>query len=254
VHTQSIEQLHDLSLFRGGRISEYVQEYINRGFRPYIIDLVHKGPTLTVDESLMAAPRLKKGYTPTEIVFLTDYIATKVNQGVLEECSRKQVGKLLNLFTVPKDGGESLRPVLNCEPVNFGIDNQTFTMETLRRTSRFFAKGMWATKWDLGDGYQHVPIQEEDRKLFCFQFNGKYYRYRVLPFGINVAPRVFSELMEAIVEKWRQQGLMVAFFIDDFIHIGWNRELVQQQTEMMLRDLAALGWIVKLKKSIVQPV
>lgn len=45
-----------------------------------------------------------------------------------------------------------------------------------------------------------VSIAEESRQYLTFQNRGIVHRYRALPFGVSVAPRIFSKLMTYAVE------------------------------------------------------
>ena len=57
------------------------------------------------------------------------------------------------------------------------------------------------------DAYYAVPIHPESRKYLRFQFKGTTYEFRCLPFGLSLAPRVFTRILRPIVAKLRSEGI-----------------------------------------------
>ena len=45
-------------------------------------------------------------------------------------------------------------------------------------------------KIDLQDAYMSVPVPSKSRCLLAFLFDGKIYHFKVMPFGLNSAPRI----------------------------------------------------------------
>ncbi|MFX5957169.1 reverse transcriptase domain-containing protein, partial [Acinetobacter baumannii] len=66
---------------------------------------------------------------------------------------------------------------------------------------------------DLTSAYLHVPIHPHDRDHLSFFWNGVRYRYRSMPFGLSVAPRVFTKIMKPIVANLRSQGIRLVIYL-----------------------------------------
>ena len=67
------------------------------------------------------------------------------------------------------------------------------------------------TKLDLQDAYLTVAIDPLLQKLIRFIWKDKVHQFQALPFGLNVAPRVFAKLLKPVaaffrryVNKWLQ--------------------------------------------------
>lgn len=71
------------------------------------------------------------------------------------------------------------------------------------------------TKIDLKDAYVVVPIHKESRQFLSFRHHGEIFQYRSLPFGLSVAPRVFSKLMRFALTPLREQGIRIVYYLDD---------------------------------------
>ena len=59
---------------------------------------------------------------------------------------------------------------------------------------------------DLTDGYFHLSIREADRKYFGFRIGSRLFRMVAVPFGWNHAPRLFTSLMQPVVQEMRAPG------------------------------------------------
>ncbi len=49
--------------------------------------------------------------------------------------------------------------------------------------------GDWFVTIDLKDAYFHIQVVQRHRSFLRFAFGGKAYQYKVLPFGLALAPR-----------------------------------------------------------------
>jgi hypothetical protein len=49
----------------------------------------------------------------------------------------------------------------------------------------------WMHKINLKDVYTVVPIHSESRQCLFFLHYGTVYQYKPLPFGMNVAPKIY---------------------------------------------------------------
>lgn len=55
--------------------------------------------------------------------------------------------------------------------------------------------GTFLASLHLQNAYYHVPINIRLRKYLAFAFAEFQYWFKILPFGLNIAPRVFTKLM-----------------------------------------------------------
>ena len=138
-----------------------------------------------------------------EVEWTTQQIADYVEQGVLIQLDQRPE-VVSPMHTVPK--GDLFRLIIDMRGVNEQVYNKKFKMETVRRILPFLQKGMWATKLDLHQGYMHTTILPEDQELLGIEWQGKYYKFTTLPFGLNISPRIFTKIVHAMVKKWREQG------------------------------------------------
>ena len=166
--------------------------------------------------------------------------------------SAQQVGFYSKYFIVPKkDGGQ--RPVLDLRPLNQYLKVLPFKMVHTAVVIRSIQRGEWFTSLDLKDAYFHVPICPEHRPYLRFAFQGRAFQFQVLPFGLSLAPRVFSRVVSAALAPLQARGLKILPYLDDWLICAPSREQVVRDTNTLLAHIQFLGFTVNWKKSNVQP-
>ena len=156
------------------------------------------------------------------------------------------------LFLRPKPSGE-MRPIIDLKALNLIIENQTFTMESARSIQEQMQEGQWATSIDLSDAYFHIPIHNKYKKYLRFAVLGKVYQFRALPFGLAIAPRIFTMIMSEVAKVLRQHGVAIHMYLDDWLIKNNDPRSLSAQTHAILTLCKDLGLIVNLKKSEITP-
>ncbi len=85
------------------------------------------------------------------------------------------------------------------------------------------------------------------------QSGGKAYQYKVLPFGLALAPRTFTKCMDAALAPLRLQGIRVLNYLDDRLILAHSRELVSRHRDIVLGHIHSLGLRMNAKKSVLLP-
>ncbi len=99
----------------------------------------------------------------------------------------------------------------------------------------------WFVTVDQKDAYFHIQVVRRHRKFLRFAFGGKAYQYKVLPFGLVLAPRTFTKYMDAALALLRLQGIRVLNHLDDWLILAYSRELVSCHRDIVLCQIRALG-------------
>jgi hypothetical protein len=107
---------------------------------------------------------------------------------------------------------------------------------------------MWGSTLDLRDAYLHIPMFPPHRKYLRFCVQGVHYQFRAMPFGITVAPRVFTKLMAAVGGHLRSQQIHIFMYLDDWLVKNQIRELLLHQLNQTIQLLVDLGLIINLDK------
>ena len=106
---------------------------------------------------------------------------------------------------------------------------------------------------DLKDAYYAVPIHPESRKYLRFYHEGRTYEFCCLPFGLSLAPRVFTRILRPIIVRLRSEGIRTVIYLDDLLLIHHQKDRLTKIFNYVRRLLSGLGFIVKLEKCSPEP-
>ena len=157
-----------------------------------------------------------------------------------------------SMFLVTKKSGGK-RPVLNLKPLNKSVPNQTFKMEGIHLLKNFLKPNFFLTKLDLSDAYYSIPIDKHSRRYLQFIFEGKLYQFKVLVFGLNTAPRIFSKCMKPVVAFIRSKGILIIIYLDDILLAARTYHECLCQTNFAIDLLESLGFRINREKSHLIP-
>ena len=179
-------------------------------------------------------------------------VQTLVGKRAVEVVDPSSSGFYGHLFTVPKASG-GLRPVLDLSALNNYLFIPKFRMETPESVRQLVRQGDWAASLDLTDAYFHVLIHPSCRKWLRFVWEGRAFQFRVLPFGLNASPAVFTRVSRVVATLVRRRGVRVAMYLDDWAVLAQSREACLLALDQVLQALARLGFHLNHKKSCLEP-
>ena len=178
-----------------------------------------------------------------------------VDKGAVEILSQEEQstpGYYSNLFLRPKPSGE-YRPIIDLSLLNKHIHCPTFKMETVQSIRQSLQPGEWCTQIDIQDAYLHIPVQQKFRKYLRFSVGGTVYQFKTLPFGLNVAPRIFTQVLKPVLGHLRSLGIKVHGYLDDWLVRALSPKQAEEHTNTVLELLRRLGWLVNWDKCNLVP-
>ena len=156
------------------------------------------------------------------------------------------------IFVVPKSSG-GFRPVLDLSALNRFLEQKPFRMETPSSIRDSIRKGDWATTLDLRDAYFHVSIHPKDRKFLRFAWKDKVFQFKVLPFGLSLAPWVFTRVTRELAISLRSQGIRVHMYLDDWLTLAQSSPLCMDHSQQVINTASRLGFSPHWEKSSLTP-
>ena len=117
---------------------------------------------------------------------------------------------------------------------------------------RAAGRGAILIKRDLADAFRHIPIHPADWWLFSFEWQGKLFEERFLPFGLRTAPRIFNLFAEGL--HWILESSSIAaitHYLDDFLAIfaAADKEAAREYEQSFATICQVLGLQIKLEKN-----
>ena len=249
----------------GGRLKNFWQNWRDAGASHKVVRWLrfgyplpfrkdNRGRAITPPLSLSPPPEFVTSYAdPVRQTLLNDMLLELLQKNAIREAPPNSRAFFSRVFLVPKKNGK-MRLVIDLSMLNEWLACPTFKMDHAQVVRDALAPDMWATSIDLSDAYLHIPIHEAFWKYLVFQVGDRLYQFMVLPFGLNTAPRVFSEVMK-VIKRWaRLLGMLLFQYLDDWLQLNLCRRSLAHQTSLLLQKCEELGLLVNLEKSETVPL
>ena len=112
--------------------------------------------------------------------------------------------------------------------------------------------GAILVKRDLADAFRHIPIHPADWWLFGFEWRGKFFQERFLPFGLRTAARIFNFFAEAL--HWildSRSSAAITHYLDDFLAVfaAADAAAAQEYEQTFSTICQVLGLEIKSSKN-----
>ena len=160
---------------------------------------------------------------------------------------------LNRLFEVPKKDSDTPRLVLDVSRLNTHITPYKFKMTTVASVRLALRSGCYMASLDLKDAYWHVPIARSFRPFLAFSAGGRNFQFRVMPFGLNIAPRVFSRMLHPVQQALVRAGVQVLMYLDDWMVYASSPEDCVRMVDKTLEIGRSMGLLFNLEKSHLCP-
>lgn len=159
-----------------------------------------------------------------------------------------------SLGAVTKKDTGKVRVIVDCTKsgLNAHLSAPPMALPTIRDAARLIQPGFWMAKFDLSDGFLHLPVRTDQCDLLGFRHpvSGQYFRYRYMCFGLKCAPFIFQAAMQDVMRLARQRGINLCLaYIDDWFVAARSKEDCERQMSVFTGLAAELGWQVNAKKT-----
>ena len=178
----------------GGRLTQFLHHWEKFTTDVWVLSVIRGGLDLVFQErpSLSDSPiPMSQTSDKEKFRLLSEEVQSLLLKRVIEEIPPTQStpGFYSRLFLVPKKTGG----------MNSYLSVPHFKMETNRSIRACILPGMLTTKLDLSDAYFHIPISLASRKFLRFVWNNNVYQFLAVPFGLAVAPQVFTRVFQTVI-------------------------------------------------------
>lgn len=196
--------------------------------------------------------------TSIEQLEMENAIQNLINLGAISVCEPVKDQFISKIFLAPKSNGLK-RFILNLKPLNMFIPTHHFKMEDYRTASKLIPKNGYMASIDLKEAYLLVPVNSLDRKYLRFQYRHPNssknitYEFTAIPYGLSVAPWVFTKVMKEVVSDLRRRGLKSVIYLDDILCVGDTYNECSYNVNETIKLLKNLGFVINFEKSSLKP-
>jgi hypothetical protein len=107
----------------------------------------------------------------------------------------------------------------------------------------------WYGKLDLTNCFLSFPLHPSVRRYFCFRFDGRLYQFTHMPFGLNTAPRVCTQLLSVVNFALARAGICDIRYLDDFFLICHSQSDMQRDLTLAQSIISQFGLVVNPDKT-----
>jgi hypothetical protein len=130
------------------------------------------------------------------------------------------------------------------------IPHQSFHYTSIADAVKASHHGCFYSKLDISNCFLSFPLHPNSYKFFVFQFDGIYYQFTRLPFGLASAPRICTLLLSVIqFTLERHHQIRLVRYLDDFLLISASAALSAQHLSTAIRVLQQFGLVVNASKT-----
>jgi len=224
-----------------GLVCTMTLSIINSGYR---LEWNDKGPAPPVSHA-----NHPSAFEDTE--FIDESLAAGLAQGTMLEVTKgflkciHPLGKAIHARTQKK------RLIYDARHVNEHLVKTKFKMESLHKEGRtLFRECDFGGTCDISQAYYHVDMHESAWPYLGFEWAGRFFCYKVLPFGLSTAPRIFTMVMKTPLALLRSQGCNVIAYLDDLPFGDKSAEGSMRQGSLIVSTLRDFGWIIQTAKCV----
>lgn len=126
------------------------------------------------------------------------------------------------MLIVPKKDKGKYRMCIDYRLVNKKIIADKFPLPRIDSILDGLGRARYFSKLDLFQGFHQIPLKDESRDLTSFSTDRGSFRWKVLPFGLNIAPNSFSRMMAIAFSGLTPMQCFL--YMDDLIVIGISEQ------------------------------
>ena len=234
-----------------GRLRKCISFWEEMGASKFILNVLSFGYRLPFEKQPPAGILSNQASCLQHANFVSDAVRILIDSGSAVEMEKDQLHCISPLGVV--QGANKLRLILDLRQVNVCLAIFRFKLEDIRTAVKLYKKGDQVVTFDLKSGYHHVDVAQEHWKYLGFQWNGKYFCFCSLPFGLSSAPCLFNKLVRVMVRYWRASGIKCMMFFDDGSAGASSREEAVSVANVLKTTLHKAGWVVNEEKSKLVP-
>ncbi|XP_068247963.1 uncharacterized protein [Palaemon carinicauda] len=120
-------------------------------------------------------------------------------------------------------------------------------MLTLQQQRALLPKRAYTVSIDMADAYWHITINRQLSSYLGFRLQKEKYAFRAIPSGLNIPPRISTNLAEAVVQHLPLQGVQVVFCLDDWLVWAASETKYMQASKKVIQFLEHLGFKINTK-------
>ena len=160
---------------------------------------------------------------------------------------------LSRLFAVPRPDNRPPRLVIVLSRLNDYIVAPPFSLDNHSTLAKLLSPPAFMASLDIAEAYTHVPMRPNLRWYFAFSYMGQLYFFHALPFGLNAAPFIFTQVFAWPLQCLRAREISLLAYLDDIVVWHRDKDTLLAQMQQVMCFLQEMGFRLNLAKSHPYP-
>jgi hypothetical protein len=172
--------------FKGvkGRLAKHIEFWMNIGASDFVLDAIRNGYVIPFVNSPVSMYFKNNKSALDNSEFVDQAVSELVDSGCVHEVPF--ITCVVNPLSVATNKSGKKRLILDLSVLNKFVKKQKFKFEDWKLAIKFFKEDSYLYKFDLRSGYHHFDICPQQQTYLGFSWNGKYFCFTVLVFGLFV--------------------------------------------------------------------
>lgn len=181
--------------------------------------------------------------------FVRDEIAALCGTGAVMQLPAGQRPLIVNPLGVADNKNPKLRLILDPFYPNLLFRYEQLRYEQLADVTHYLSPTDWATTTDEKSGYHHQVLHPSVWSLLGFEYEGRYYVFTHLPFGVGPACKAYTVVKQELYRIARAEGgARLTFLIDDLLSVADTPLHAAVQGAAMMLLQRALNFTLSVPK------
>lgn len=186
--------------------------------------------------------------------FVTTTVQDMLRANAIMRLPPGQVPLIVNPIGVVDTKAPKLRLILDPAYPNQLFRYRSLKYEQLQDMCSYLNPGDYATTTDEKSGYYHQALHPSMWTLLGFQWQGAYYVFTHMAFGVGPACKAYTDLKQQLFRLVRELGnVRMTFLIDDQCNVAPTRLAAMLQASAILLLQWALNFTLSIPKCQLTP-
>ena len=172
--------------------------------------------------------------------FVRQELQKALDKGVIKQWTFQEPPHVVNGLKIV-EGRDKNRMCINPMYINRFMRRDPVRYEKLQDMSELVEIGDYLTTSDDKSGYWQLSLHPDMWKYVGFEFEGQFYCFPMMPFGIMSACHTYTMLKQEIYRPLRQLGVRMTMLLDDRAACESTRPRARLQLEGLNKILWAVG-------------
>lgn len=224
-------RVHELQTILGDKMPDYIKEDLMPLCKGYADIFTLKEDKMTVNNFYEQKLRLND----KEPIYIKNYrlpytqrseikrqVKTLYDNDLIEPSTSNYNSPLILVPKKSPNDSKSYRMCVDFRAINKKLIADKFPLPRIDDILDNLGRAKYFSVLDLFSGFHQIPLHEDSRDLTSFSTDQGAFRWKVLPFGLNVAPNSFSRMMSIAFSGLEPNRAFL--YIDDIIVIGCSKQ------------------------------